>query len=77
MLHHALAGPSSPASDSSTNIRLRAEDKTSAGDNLTFLKSKLSWDKGEDGKERVLDADGNGVMMGWEEPLSGCVDEKN
>ncbi|WVQ82592.1 arginine N-methyltransferase 2 [Cryptococcus sp. DSM 104549] len=69
MLHHALAGPSSPASDSSTNIKLRAEDKTSAGDNLVFLQSKLTWDMGDDGKERVLDADGNGVMMGWEEPL--------
>ncbi|KAK8844678.1 arginine N-methyltransferase 2 [Kwoniella newhampshirensis] len=69
MLHHALAGPSSPSSDSSTNIKLRAEDNTSAGDNLIFLKSKLTWDVGDDGKERVLDADGNGVMMGWEEPL--------
>ncbi|WVQ94235.1 arginine N-methyltransferase 2 [Kwoniella sp. CBS 9459] len=69
MLHHALAGPSSPASDSSTNLKLKAEDKTSAGDNLTFLKSQLTWDTGDDGKERVLDADGNGVMMGWEEPL--------
>ncbi|OCF60074.1 arginine N-methyltransferase 2 [Kwoniella mangroviensis CBS 10435] len=69
MLHHALAGPSSPQSDSSTNMKLRVEDNTSAGDNLTFLKSKLTWDIGKDGKERVLDADGNGVMMGWEEPL--------
>ncbi|WWC67220.1 uncharacterized protein I206_101127 [Kwoniella pini CBS 10737] len=69
MLHHALAGPSSPQSDSSTNIKLKAEDKTSAGDNLTFLKSQLTWNIGDDGKERVLDADGNGVMMGWEEPL--------
>ena len=41
-------------------MTLRAEDKTSAGDNLTFLKSKLIWDMGDDGKERVLDADGNG-----------------
>ena len=59
MLHHALAGPSS---DSNTNIRLRAEDNTSAGDNLMFLKSKLTWDIGEDGRERVLDADGNGYV---------------
>jgi len=51
-------------------MTLRAEDDSSAGDNLAFLKSKLVWDKGQDGKERVLDADGNGVMMGWEEPLS-------
>ncbi|OXB39694.1 arginine N-methyltransferase 2 [Cryptococcus neoformans] len=67
MLHHALSGTLSP--DATNNIVLRAEDKTSAGDNLVFLKSKLTWDVGKDGKERVLDADGNGVMMGWEEPL--------
>ncbi|ODN89667.1 arginine N-methyltransferase 2 [Cryptococcus wingfieldii CBS 7118] len=65
MLHHALAG----ASAGLNNIILRAEDSTSAGDNLVFLKSQLTWDVGKDGKERVLDADGNGVMMGWEEPL--------
>jgi len=51
MLHHALEGDA---------MTLRAEDKTSAGDNMAFLKSKLTWDQGEDGKERVLDADGNG-----------------
>ncbi|BEI82606.1 hypothetical protein CcaverHIS002_0304740 [Cutaneotrichosporon cavernicola] len=50
-------------------MTLRAEDKSSAGDNLAFLKSQLKWEMGEDGRERVLDADGNGVMMGWEEPL--------
>lgn len=56
--------------DESTNTyHLKAIDPTSAGDNLTFLRSKLTWDVGEDGKERVLDEDGNGVMMGWEEPL--------
>ncbi|WWC57690.1 uncharacterized protein I303_100224 [Kwoniella dejecticola CBS 10117] len=71
MLHHALAepGPSSPQTNGDGNIKLKAEDTTSAGDNLTFLKSQLTWDIGDDGKERVLDADGNGVMMGWEEPL--------
>lgn len=58
MLHHALSGTLSP--DATNNIVLRAEDKTSAGDNLVFLKSKLTWDVGKDGKERVLDADGNG-----------------
>ena len=55
MLHHALA-----ASESPDHIRLRAEDKSSAGDNATFLQSKLTWDQGADGRERVLDADGNG-----------------
>ncbi|EKD01657.1 hypothetical protein A1Q2_04028 [Trichosporon asahii var. asahii CBS 8904] len=50
-------------------ITLRNHDESSAGDNLAFLASKLTWETGEDGRERVLDADGNGVMMGWEEPL--------
>ncbi|GFZ44733.1 methyltransferase [Saitozyma sp. JCM 24511] len=44
-------------------------DNSSAGDNLAFLQSKLTWEVGDDGRERVIDADGNGVMMGWEEPL--------
>jgi protein arginine N-methyltransferase 2 len=60
MLHHLLAGPSSLATDSSTNIKLRAEDNSSAGDNLAFLQSKLTWEVGDDGRERVIDADGNG-----------------
>ncbi|ORY23543.1 S-adenosyl-L-methionine-dependent methyltransferase [Naematelia encephala] len=51
------------------NEGVRSEDTTSAGDNLSFLKSELRWEIGDDGRERVLDADGNGVMMGWEEPL--------
>lgn len=56
--------------DTSTNTyHLTPIDPTSAGDNHTFLRSPLTWSKGEDGKERVLDEDGNGVMMGWEEPL--------
>ncbi|BEJ13436.1 hypothetical protein CspHIS471_0306100 [Cutaneotrichosporon sp. HIS471] len=63
MLVHAMRGASGGA------MTLRAEDKSSAGDNLAFLKSQLKWEMGEDGRERVLDADGNGVMMGWEEPL--------
>jgi protein arginine N-methyltransferase 2 len=60
MLHHLLAGPSSSATDGSTNIKLRAEDNSSAGDNLAFLQSKLTWEVGDDGRERVIDADGNG-----------------
>jgi len=58
MLHHALS--SAPNGESSSVLKLRAEDKTSAGNNDTFLTSKLVWDIGEDGKERVLDQDGNG-----------------
>ncbi|KAJ9116340.1 hypothetical protein QFC22_004780 [Naganishia vaughanmartiniae] len=62
-------GESSISHLTSTGMTLRHEDKTSAGDNLEFMKSKLVWEMGDDGKERVCDADGNGVMMGWEEPL--------
>lgn len=56
MLHHILSAPSS----SEDHMALRAEDTTSSGDNITFLASELAWETGEDGKERVLDADGNG-----------------
>ena len=57
MLHHALAASSS---DSTDHLKLRAEDTSSAGDNLTFLASKLTWEVDDEGRERVLDEDGNG-----------------
>jgi protein arginine N-methyltransferase 2 len=53
-------GESSTSHMTSTGITLRHEDKTSAGDNLEFMRSKLVWEMGDDGKERVCDADGNG-----------------
>lgn len=53
-------GESSTAQMTSTGMTLRHEDKTSAGDNLEYLRSKLVWEMGDDGKERVCDADGNG-----------------
>lgn len=56
MLHHIL----STSSSSEDHIALRAEDTTSAGDNLTFLSSRLTWETGDDGRERVIDEDGNG-----------------
>jgi len=87
MLHHAISSASDR--ESSSDTKLRAEDKSSAGDNLTFLRSKLVWETGEDGRERVMDEDSNGsvwchwrewalmdeasVMMGWEEPLSEYI----
>jgi hypothetical protein len=47
--------------DETTNTyTLKGVDNTSAGDNFAFLKSKLTWTTGDDGKERVLDEDGNG-----------------
>ncbi len=60
MLHHALS--SSPHGESSSKLKLRAVDNTSAGDNHTFLQSKLVWEIGEDGRERVLDENGNGLV---------------
>lgn len=42
------------------NIVFCVEDKIFVGDNFVFLKSKFIWDVGKDGKERVLDVDGNG-----------------
>jgi hypothetical protein len=59
----ATPGESSTAQLTSTGMTLRNEDKTSAGDNLEYLKSKLVWEMGEDGKERVCDADGNGQVI--------------
>ena len=58
MLHHALSAGAN--GESSTSMTLRAEDKTSAGDNEAFLGSKLVWEIGQDGRERVLDQEGNG-----------------
>ena len=58
MLHHALGESSS--SSSTNHVKLKAVDKSSAGDNDVFLNSKLRWDKGKDGRERVLDEDRNG-----------------
>lgn len=55
-----VPGESSTAQMTSTGMTLRHEDKTSAGDNLEYLRSKLVWEMGDDGKERVCDADGNG-----------------
>ncbi len=74
MLHHAIlaAQPAQPSIEPTTNtesstltessntLTLRQSDTTSAGSNLTFLKSKLIWEKGDDGRERVMDGDGNG-----------------
>jgi protein arginine N-methyltransferase 2 len=62
MLHHIMKAVKQPQAIDEGTLTLRAEDDTSAGDNLTFLKSQLTWDVGEDGKERVLDADGNGCV---------------
>lgn len=47
----------------------KAEPKSSASDNPTFLKSRLKFVTSPAGQAVCLDAEGNGVMMGWETPL--------
>ncbi|GAA97458.1 uncharacterized protein L969DRAFT_116319 [Mixia osmundae IAM 14324] len=44
------------------------QDKSSASDLQTFLKTPLTF-AGEPGNERCMDAEGNGVMMRWEEGI--------
>ncbi|KAK4687603.1 type IV protein arginine methyltransferase, partial [Tremellales sp. Uapishka_1] len=58
ILHHMLGS----SDEKEGNLTLRNEDDTSAGDNLKFLRSSLTWETGDDGKERVLDEDGNGYV---------------
>lgn len=42
---------------------------STAGDNRTFLSSKLIYKTDKDGQEICEDREGNGVMMGWEKEL--------
>jgi protein arginine N-methyltransferase 2 len=60
MLIHALKG----VGGGEGSLTLRSEEGGAAGDNMEFLRSKLKWEVGEDGRERVMDADGNGWVMG-------------
>jgi type IV protein arginine methyltransferase len=49
----------------SSNLVLKdAEEDTLAGNTAKFLQSKLTYDKDDEGRERVIDEEGNGVMMG-------------
>ncbi|CED84000.1 arginine n-methyltransferase 2 [Phaffia rhodozyma] len=57
-------------SASDSNLILKdGEEDTVAGNTDNFLKSKLTYEKDADGRERVVDEEGNGVMMGWEEGI--------
>lgn len=61
-----------PSSDS--NLVLKdAEEETLAGNTALFLKSKLTYSRDEQGQERVIDEEGNGVMMGWETGVSSSA----
>jgi len=42
---------------------------STASDNATFLASKIIYRVDERGQEIAEDAEGNGVMMGWERPI--------
>jgi protein arginine N-methyltransferase 2 len=42
---------------------------STASDNKAFLKSRLRFETDEHGDERCIDEEGNGVMMGWENPI--------
>lgn len=46
-----------------------ASKPSTASDNEAFLKSRLRYEKDENGDERCIDEEGNGVMMGWELPI--------
>ncbi|KAK9897586.1 S-adenosyl-L-methionine-dependent methyltransferase [Cystobasidium minutum MCA 4210] len=46
-----------------------APKPSTASDNKAFLKSKLRYETDENGEERCIDEEGNGVMMGWELPI--------
>lgn len=43
-----------------------AQKLSTAGDNATFLASRLTFTTDARGQEICVDAEGNGVMMGWE-----------
>lgn len=45
------------------------KEVSTASDNKAFLKSRLRYEKDENGEERCIDEEGNGVMMGWELPI--------
>jgi protein arginine N-methyltransferase 2 len=60
MLIHAMKGAKG---DEDGTMTLRAEEGGTAGDNLEFLKSDLMWEVGDDGRERVMDKDGNGWVF--------------
>lgn len=57
----------------SGTVTLNAGEKGSAGDNKTFLKGKLRWEKGDDGRERVMDEDGNGSVHPCAIPERGLM----
>ncbi|KAL7413701.1 S-adenosyl-L-methionine-dependent methyltransferase [Mrakia frigida] len=52
------------------------EADTMAGNTAKFLESKLTYLVDDEGRERVVDEDGNGVMMRWEEGIMRLTVEK-
>lgn len=65
LLSFMSAKAEDPSSD--TNFVLKdAEETTLAGNTDLFLASALRYETDANGQERVVDGEGNGVMMGWE-----------
>lgn len=61
---------SRPAKDEEDPTEAEATVPAStADDNKAFLKSRLRYETDANGQERCIDAEGNGVMMGWELPI--------
>lgn len=46
-----------------------SKEVSTSSDNKAFLRSRLRYEKDENGEERCIDEEGNGVMMGWELPI--------
>jgi len=55
-----------PLIDASTTTTAAAAQLSTASDNATFLASRLTFTHDSRGQPIALDAEGNGVMMGWE-----------
>lgn len=65
-----MAG-SPPSSDDEDDEVGEEEEQplSTAGSNKTFLNSRLTFQLDANGQEICVDAEGNGVMMGWEREI--------
>jgi len=62
--------PEAKPSSKDANVKEQPPKEVStASDNKAFLKSRLRYEQDENGEERCIDEEGNGVMMGWELPI--------
>ncbi|SCV73292.1 BQ2448_7218 [Microbotryum intermedium] len=56
-------------SDDDNDEENASRKRSTASDNATFLSSRLEFTQDSKGQAVALDEEGNGVMMGWEEPI--------